>query len=83
MSGDPTRLDEVLMSVSCVLNPAGRYYQQLRSVLACEYDDTYWPEDAIFMERNSRDFVSRNQRINANAEALCKALRDSPHGRLH
>ena len=39
-----------------------------------EYEDTYWAEDAIFMERNSRDFVSRIDKINANAEAICETL---------
>ena len=45
-----------------------------------EYEDTYWAEDALFMERNSRDFVSRNERINANAEAICEILRASNIG---
>lgn len=30
------------------------------------------------MERNSRDFKSRVDRINANAEAICDVLRDHP-----
>lgn len=33
------------------------------------------------MERNSRHFVSRIERINTNAEAICHALRDSPIGK--
>lgn len=45
-----------------------------------DYEDNYWLEDAIFMERNSRDFASRIQRINMNAEAICNELRDSPIG---
>lgn len=45
-----------------------------------EYEDNYWAEDAIYMERNSRDFVSRIERINRNAEAICDALRASPIG---
>ena len=43
--------------------------------------DNYWAEDAIFMERNSRDFVSRIDRINANAEAVCDVLRNDPRGK--
>ena len=46
-----------------------------------DYEDNYWPEDAIFMERNSRDFISRNERINVNAEAVCEILKSSSHGR--
>ena len=47
-----------------------------------DYEDNYWPEDAIFMERNSRDFVSRIARINKNAEAICETLRVSPIGNM-
>ena len=47
-----------------------------------EYEDNYWPEDAIFMERNSRDFVARILRINVNAEAICQVLKDSPLSKL-
>ncbi len=67
---------------SCVLNPKGRYYERLVEVLLTDYEDNYWLEDAIFMERNSRDFVIRNQRINANAEAVCGILKSSPHGKV-
>ena len=45
-----------------------------------QYEDNYWPEDAIFMERNSRDFRSRIARINGNAEAVCETLHKSPTG---
>ena len=72
--------DDMLISCSCVLNPRRRYYGQLRQALEVGYEDNYWPEDAVFMERNSRDFVSRNERINANAEAICEVLNDSPQG---
>ena len=46
-----------------------------------DYEDNYWPEDAIFMERNSRDFVSRIDRINTNAEAICDKLKAASIGR--
>ena len=45
-----------------------------------DYEDSYWPEDAIYMERNSRDFISRVDRINTNAEAICDNLKASPIG---
>jgi cystathionine gamma-synthase len=38
------------------------------------YEDSYWGEDAIYMERNSRDFVQRVRVINRNAEAVCDLL---------
>ena len=48
-----------------------------------EYEDNYWPEDIIFMERNSRDFVSRNDRINRNAEAIVHVLEKSSYSTSH
>ncbi len=48
-----------------------------------DYEDNYWPEDAIYMERNSRDFVSRIDRINRNAEAICDKLKAAPNGTLN
>ncbi|MCJ1477141.1 hypothetical protein MMC13_005812 [Lambiella insularis] len=69
--------DSNVMGGSSIFNPCGRYYNQLRNTMAQEYEDNYWPEDAIFLERNSRDFVSRIDRINSNAEAICEVLKDS------
>ncbi len=67
-----------VMGGSAVLNPEKRYYEQIKSTMKSDYEDNYWPEDAIFMERNSRDFISRIRRINANAEAICDTLNASP-----
>ncbi|KAG8529256.1 uncharacterized protein KY384_005891 [Bacidia gigantensis] len=69
-----------VMGGSMVLNPRQQYYSRLKRILNLSYEDNYWPEDAIFMERNSRDFVTRIKRINENAEAICDALIASPHG---
>ncbi|EER23110.1 Cystathionine gamma-synthase, putative [Coccidioides posadasii C735 delta SOWgp] len=69
--------DSNVMGGSAVYNPHGRYYQALRDILEREYEDNYWAEDAIFLERNSRDFVSRIERINASAEALTARLKAS------
>lgn len=46
-----------------------------------DYEDNYWLEDAIFMERNSRDYVMRIERINENAEVICDVLKASPLGK--
>lgn len=59
---------------SLVLNPNGRHYQKLKSVLQDIYEDVYFDEDAIYMERNSRDFKRRIQIINENTEAVCDFL---------
>ena len=71
-----------LTSISSILNPNGKYYHDLKITMAKEYEDNYWAEDVIFMERNSRDFVSRIERINVNAEAICYTLIASPIGTL-
>ncbi|MCJ1398656.1 hypothetical protein MMC11_001857 [Xylographa trunciseda] len=71
--------DSNVMGGSSILNSRSRYYHQLRRTMTDEYEDNYWPEDAIYLERNSRDFVSRIDRINKNAEAICQVLNASPY----
>lgn len=66
---------------SAILNPVSRYYDRLKETMNVEYKDNYWAEDALFMERNSRDFVLRIARINKNAEAICDCLRASGSGK--
>ncbi|KAK3391554.1 pyridoxal phosphate-dependent transferase [Sordaria brevicollis] len=65
-----------VMGGGAILNPNSRYYSALKVFVQQEFEDTYWPEDVIFMERNSRDFVARIDRVNANAEAICRVLKD-------
>jgi len=60
------------------LNPNSKYYGILKQTWRTQYEDNYWAEDALFMERNSRDFVSRAERVNSNAEAICSVLRVHP-----
>ncbi|KAL9595446.1 MAG: hypothetical protein Q9219_006437 [cf. Caloplaca sp. 3 TL-2023] len=72
--------DSNVMGGSMILNPTSRFYDCLRKTIDVEYEDNYWAEDALFMERNSRDFVSRIARINANAEAVCKCLKATAFG---
>jgi cystathionine gamma-synthase len=60
---------------SMVLNPQGKHYEALKEQLRVQYQDTYWGEDSVFMERNSRDFIPRVYTINSNTEALCDFLR--------
>jgi cystathionine gamma-synthase len=63
-----------VMGGCAILNPCGQYYKALKDVSGKRYEDNYWAEDVIFMERNSRDFISRIERINRNAEAICDIL---------
>ncbi|KAK6850851.1 cystathionine gamma-synthase [Apiospora arundinis] len=72
-----------VMGGGLVLNPGGRYYADLKRVLTEETfeEHNYWAEDVMFMERNSRDFKSRIDRVNANAEAICDVLVAHPNVR--
>ncbi|KAF8842963.1 PLP-dependent transferase [Paxillus ammoniavirescens] len=66
--------DANAMGGSLVLNPKGRHYATLKSHMTT-YDDTYFDEDALFMERNSRNFAQRIRTIDENTEAVCTLLR--------
>lgn len=70
--------DANVMGGAAVLNPVSKYYAALKAAAQKDYEDTYWPEDVIFLERNSRDFMTRIDRINANAEAICEVLVHNP-----
>jgi cystathionine gamma-synthase len=70
--------DSNVMGGSMILNPHGPKYSDLKQVQGQTYEDNYWAEDAVFMERNSRDFVHRIERINENAEAIAARLAESP-----
>ncbi|THU80921.1 PLP-dependent transferase [Dendrothele bispora CBS 962.96] len=70
-----------VMGGSLVLNPQGKHYSKLKTHLDNNYEDNLFDQDAIFLERNSRDFQRRVKVIDANAEAVCEFLRSqSPTG---
>ena len=59
------------------LNPRSPHYAFFRTALEAE-PDLFWAEDAIVLERNSRDFASRVHQMNRNAEALTDFLKTHP-----
>ncbi|TFK26083.1 PLP-dependent transferase [Coprinopsis marcescibilis] len=63
-----------VMGGSLMFNPKGRHYATLKQQLANSFEDLYFEEDAIYMERNSRDFRKRIHAIDKNAEAVCDLL---------
>jgi Cystathionine beta-lyases/cystathionine gamma-synthases len=73
--------DSNVMGGSAVLNPQGPFYKSLKETFASEYEDLVWAEDAVFLERNSRDFISRIEKINATTEAVTAVLKASPIGK--
>ena len=71
---------DMLTHPSLVLNPKSKNYDLLKRTWTADYEDNHWAEDSIFLERNSRDFVSRIERIGTNAEAICDVLSAHPRG---
>lgn len=57
-----------------MLSPTSKHYATLKKALQEQYEDIYFSEDAIYMERNSRDFRPRIQTINRNASLICTYL---------
>lgn len=72
--------DSNVMAGSAVLNPHAGGYSTLKKAFDREYEDNLWAEDAVFLERNSRDFISRIEKINSTTEAVTALLKDSPLG---
>ncbi|CEL06694.1 Putative Cystathionine gamma-synthase [Aspergillus calidoustus] len=70
--------DSNVMGGSAVLNPHGPYYRLLKDTFAREYEDNVWVEDAVFLERNSRNFISRIEQINHTTEEITAMLKESP-----
>ncbi|WBF14763.1 hypothetical protein N7582_004234 [Saccharomyces uvarum] len=64
--------DSNVIGGSMVLNPQSRVYEFATRFMQLEdeYEDLLWCEDAIYLERNSRDFIARTIRINYNTEYL-------------
>ncbi|KXL49832.1 hypothetical protein M433DRAFT_132520 [Acidomyces richmondensis BFW] len=70
--------DSNVMGGSMVLNPHSRYYSRLKEVLSQEYEDNQFEEDSVYLERNSRDFVTRIHRVDHNAELIADVLYNHP-----
>ncbi|PYH75977.1 PLP-dependent transferase [Aspergillus uvarum CBS 121591] len=70
--------DSNVMGGSAVLNPHGCFYHSLRETFAHEYEDNVWAEDVVFLERNSRDFASRIEKINKTTDIIADMLLKSP-----
>lgn len=68
--------DSNLIAGSLVLNPQSKLYDFAQQWLLTqgEYEDTLWCEDALALERNSRDFVQRTIQVNHNTEYLLNTV---------
>lgn len=74
--------DSNVMGGSAVLNPHGPFYLPVKEAFNKEYEDNFWAEDAVFLERNSRDFVTRIEKINMTTEDITAMLKESPLGKF-
>lgn len=74
--------DSNVMGGSAVINPQGQFYREIKDAFEKNYEDDYWTEDALFLERNSRDFVARIEKINGTTEDITAMLKESPLGKL-
>ncbi|RKO99610.1 hypothetical protein CXG81DRAFT_7624, partial [Caulochytrium protostelioides] len=70
--------DSNVMGGSLVINPLSPAHASIHALCSTRAVNALWNEDAIFLERNSRTFLERNQVINRNAEALADWLHRQP-----
>ncbi|ODV63562.1 cystathionine gamma-synthase [Ascoidea rubescens DSM 1968] len=68
--------DSNVMAGSLVLNPAGDNYLRLKKYFEENYENNFWCEDCIYLERNSRNFKERNFNMNKNAESIVELLKE-------
>ncbi|KAF8207703.1 pyridoxal phosphate-dependent transferase [Mycena galopus ATCC 62051] len=57
-----------------MLNPSSRFYAEFKAYMDATYEDSFFDNDAVVMEMNSREFVERTSVINQNAEKLSDML---------
>jgi cystathionine gamma-synthase len=61
-----------------ILNSQSPFYDIMKNYLNTNYQDNFWFEDSIFLERNSRDLIPRVFQANHNAEILFDFLLNHP-----
>ncbi|KAK0206985.1 pyridoxal phosphate-dependent transferase [Desarmillaria ectypa] len=63
-----------VMGGALLLNPASPYYSAFKAHIEKTYLDTYFSEDAICLEANTRDIKQRIAIVDKNAEAVADYL---------
>lgn len=61
-----------------ILNRDKSHYARLRQSLETEYEDILFHEDAVVLERNSRDYAERVAVINHNSQRVSEYLQGHP-----
>jgi cystathionine gamma-synthase len=67
-----------VLAGALTLNRASPHHAVFQAFLEQHADHELWWEDAVALERNSRDVVPRVQKMSANASALAAFLRGHP-----
>lgn len=67
-----------VLAGSVVLNRQSRHYEAFAAFMNVNADHEIWRDDAVALERNSRDFVERSRTMSDNALALVEHLRTHP-----
>lgn len=70
--------DSNVMGGSLILNPLSQHYNEMKTYLDDEYEDLFWAEDALYLERNSRDFEVRSHKINQTSLDVVDLLVNHP-----
>ncbi|GEQ67071.1 hypothetical protein JCM33374_g734 [Metschnikowia sp. JCM 33374] len=70
--------DSNVMGGSLILNNASPVYSELKKYFNENYEDIFWAEDALYLERNSRDFEERSDKVNQTSLAVVDLLNSSP-----
>ncbi|OBT75684.1 hypothetical protein VF21_05906 [Pseudogymnoascus sp. 05NY08] len=65
-----------VMGGSVSLNPSSPRYPELKQIFAESYSNDYFEEEAVVLERNSSDYLSRSAILNNNAARLVEYLND-------
>ena len=63
-----------VMAGSLVLNRNSPFYGRFSSYLNQHVEDCFWFEDAVILEKNSRDYEQRVRRINISGQSLAEYL---------
>ncbi|GAV52358.1 hypothetical protein ZYGR_0AG03490 [Zygosaccharomyces rouxii] len=74
--------DSNVIAGSIVLNPQSKLHKFAQTFMEQQYEDCLWCEDALYLERNSRDFVARTLKVNQNAERLLNKVLIPQEGKL-
>ncbi len=67
-----------VLAGSLVLNRERPFYDRLKALMDEEFEDIFYGEDAIVLERNSRNVGERIPQINQNAARLVEFLAEQP-----